>query len=116
MTDEIKGKYGKRLAERGQRMFSQFEGAEMLAEAYGITREEMDASAVSSHAKALAATNAGYFKREIVVLQGKDKDGNTVVHDKDEGIRPGTTMAKQACLAIHCRTRIDNTMHQLFTQ
>lgn len=98
ISGEINAKYGKRLAERGQKMFSQFEGAELLAEAYGITREEMDASAVASHAKALAATNAGHFKREIVALQGKDKEGNTVVHDKDEGIRPGTTMAKLAKL------------------
>ena len=98
MDDSIKGKYGARLEERGQRMFSQFEGAEILAEKYNITRKEMDAFAVASHAKALSATEKGYFKKEIIPLKGTDKNGNTVIHDKDEGIRPGTNMAALAKL------------------
>ena len=93
LNEAINEKYGKRLEERGLTMFSQFEGAEILAENYNITRKEMDESAVASHAKALHATKQGYFKREIVPLMGKDKQGNDVVHDTDEGIRPNTNMA-----------------------
>jgi acetyl-CoA C-acetyltransferase len=93
MNDSINDAYGKRLEERGLQMFSQFEGAEILAENYNISRKEMDESAVASHAKALHASNNGYFKREIVPLMGKDKKGNEVVHDRDEGIRPKTNMA-----------------------
>ena len=40
-------------------MFSQFEGAEIVAEQYCITREEMERFAVSSHAKALHARKVG---------------------------------------------------------
>lgn len=97
-SDAINAKYGKRLAERGQRMFSQFEGAEIVAEQYCITREEMERFAVSSHAKALHARKAGYFKREIVPLTGTDKQGREVVHAEDEGIRPATSMKALAKL------------------
>jgi len=79
-------------------MFSQFEGAEILAEKYEISREEMDAFAVASHAKAQNATTKGYFAKEIVPLTGTDKQGNEVVHDRDEGIRPQTNMASLAKL------------------
>lgn len=78
--------------------FSQFTGAELLAQKYDITREEMEALAVASHAKAVNATEKGYFKKEIVPLQGKDKEGNVITHDTDEGIRPSTTAASLAKL------------------
>ena len=89
---EVAEKYGARLAARGQRAFSQFEGAELIAEQYGISRLDMEKSAVTSHAKAVQARDEGRFKREIVPLTGKDKQGNDVVHDEDEGIRPGTNL------------------------
>lgn len=92
MDEAIMGRYGKRLNARGQRMFSQFEGAEILAETYDVTKEEMDQFAVSSHQKALRATKNGYFKKEIVPVEGVDKKGDPVVHDADEGIRPNTSM------------------------
>ena len=94
----IQEKYGARLEARGLTSFSQFEGAEILAENYSITRKEMDISAVASHAKAVHAIKNGYFKREIVPLMGKDKEGNDVVHDTDEGVRPNTSLAGLAKL------------------
>ena len=94
----IQEKYGARLEARGLTSFSQFEGAEILAENYNITRKEMDISAVASHAKAVHAIKNGYFKREIVPLMGKDKEGNDVVHDTDEGVRPNTSLAGLAKL------------------
>tara|TARA_B100000780_G_C21076065_1_gene433178 strand:- start:130 stop:1386 length:1257 start_codon:yes stop_codon:yes gene_type:complete len=93
MDGNINEKYSARLKERGLTSFSQFEGAEILAENYNVTRKEMDESAVASHAKAVNATKNGYFKREIVPLMGKNKKGEQVVHDTDEGIRPSTNMA-----------------------
>ena len=96
--DSINAKYGARLRARGQRAFSQFEGAEITAERYGVTKEEMNQFAVASHVKAMNATKKGYFKREIVALKGKDKAGNEVVHDTDEGIRPNTSLKKLAKL------------------
>merc|ERR1740130_322929 len=60
----------------------------------------MDEVAAGSHAKAGAAQAAGYFNGEIVpILDGLDKKtGETVVHNKDEGVRAGTTVEKLAGL------------------
>src|ERR1700712_378866 len=67
--------------------FSQFMGAEMMAAKYGLTKDELDEYAYNSHQRAIAATQAGAFKDEIVPLEGKDAEGNVVRHDSDEGIR-----------------------------
>jgi acetyl-CoA C-acetyltransferase len=72
--------------------FSQFDGAELLAEKYAITREELDAFGLLSHQRASAATEKGYFKREIVPLNIKLEDGSAAVHSVDEGIRAGATL------------------------
>lgn len=73
--------------------FSQFDGAEIVAEKYNISREDMERLAVSSHQRAFEATKKGYFKKEIVPVTGRDKKKNVdVVVDKDEGIRYPTTM------------------------
>lgn len=90
--ERLGGKYGERLKARGQRMFSQFEGAELMAEDYEISRDEMDRYAVESHRRAAAATAAGKFKKEILVLDGVDKEGNKVPHATDEGIRAGVSI------------------------
>lgn len=73
-------------------VFSQFTGAELLAEKYELTREQLDQMAVASHKRAAAATKAGAFKHEIVPIKGLDKEGKEVIHDTDEGIRPGTNI------------------------
>jgi acetyl-CoA C-acetyltransferase len=91
-SDEIKAKYGAALEARGQKFFSQFEGAEIVAEQYELNREDLDSFAVASHEKAVRATEGGYFDREILPIAGLDKEGNEIVHTKDEGIRPGTNM------------------------
>jgi acetyl-CoA C-acetyltransferase len=67
--------------------FSQFMGAEMVAAKYGLTRDRLDEYAFTSHQRAIAATQAGAFKDEIVALDGKDAEGKVVRHDADEGIR-----------------------------
>jgi len=76
----------------GVDQFSQFTGAEMIVEQYGFSREDLDAFALDSHRKAAAATDAGAFDREIVVLDGLDKEGNPVRHAHDEGIRRDASM------------------------
>ena len=67
--------------------FSQFDGAELLAEKYDIDRPELDEFGVLSHQRARFATESGYFKQEIVPLNINLEDGNVDVHDVDEGIR-----------------------------
>ncbi len=65
--------------------------AEIIAEKYGVTRQEQDHFAFESHQKALAATSAGRFKDEIVPIEVKQKKGLLVV-DSDEPIRGDTSM------------------------
>ena len=67
--------------------FSQFMGAEMVAEKYKLTKDQLDEFGYRSHQRAIAATQGGAFKDEIIGLDGKDAEGNTVRHDVDEGIR-----------------------------
>jgi acetyl-CoA C-acetyltransferase len=65
--------------------------AENLAAKHGITREEQDAFAVESQARAARAIAEGRFKSQIVPITLKTKKGE-VVFDTDEHPRPGTTM------------------------
>ena len=67
--------------------FSQFMGAEMVAAKYDLTKEQLDEFGYLSHQRAIAATQGGAFKDEILALDGVDKEGNVVRHDSDEGIR-----------------------------
>ena len=67
--------------------FSQFDGAELLAEKYGISREELDEFAYQSHVRAGSATNNGYFEKEVVPIDIVLEDGSPDVHRIDEGIR-----------------------------
>jgi len=87
------GPWPKSIKDRyGVNEFSQFTGAEMMAQIYGFTREELDAFALSSHRKAAAAADSEAFEREIVVVEGVDKEGNTRHHDRDEGIRADASL------------------------
>ncbi|MDG1953190.1 MAG: acetyl-CoA C-acyltransferase [Gammaproteobacteria bacterium] len=67
--------------------FSQFDGAELLAEKYDIGRSELDSFALTSHKRATNATQNGFFKKEVVPINIKLEDGSIDVHDIDEGIR-----------------------------
>ena len=67
--------------------FSQFTGAEMMATKYKLTKDDLDEYGFKSHQKAIAATQGGKFKTEIVPLKVKLDDGSEVEHTVDEGIR-----------------------------
>jgi acetyl-CoA C-acetyltransferase len=67
--------------------FSQFMGAEMVAAKYGLTKDELDEYSYRSHQKAVAATQGGAFKAEIVGVEITDAEGATSLHTVDEGIR-----------------------------
>ena len=78
----------------------QFWVAQVLADKWGITREEMDAFALQSHQRAAESTDNGFFPGEIVPVPIKDENGgltgNTLT--ADEGIRRETTIEKLAGL------------------
>ncbi len=67
--------------------FSQFAGAEMIAKKYGFTKDVLDEFGFSSQQKAIAATQSGAFKNEIVGVEITTADGSKEVHSVDEGIR-----------------------------
>lgn len=70
------------------------------AQAVGISREEMDAWAVRSHARAIAAIDAGNFVEEIVPVQAITPDGGTAPFAVDEHPRRGTSMETLAGLKL----------------
>jgi acetyl-CoA C-acetyltransferase len=67
-------------------LWSQFAGAEMIADKYGMTKDEIDRFAFESHQKAIAATQASAFEREIVPITVETSEGQ-IDHTVDEGIR-----------------------------
>ncbi len=68
------------------RILHQGISAEMIAEKWGLTREELDDLGYESHVRAARATRAGYFRDEIVPVQ-VNVDGETREVTVDEGIR-----------------------------
>jgi len=72
-TDPFSGSEGW-VKRYGDQEVSQFRGADMIAENWSITREDMEAFAVTSHERALTATAEGRFEREIVPVAGLARD------------------------------------------
>jgi acetyl-CoA acetyltransferase family protein len=83
----------------------QIAAAQMIADKWTITREECHEFAIASHNKAHAATVNGYFKNEILPVKGVDKDGNEIVRDTDEPIRPETTQESLYALKVLPNTK-----------
>jgi acetyl-CoA C-acetyltransferase len=82
------GPFSERIKKRfNVETFSQFEGADMVARKYGLSREALDRYALESHRRAAAATQAGAFDAEIVAVTGQGGEP----HTRDEGIRYDAT-------------------------
>ena len=75
-------------------------GAEMIADQWAITREDLDAFSLESHRRAARATTEGRFAHELLTLPVRDDEGRDTgdVMDADEGIRPDTTLEALAAL------------------
>ncbi|MBP5623637.1 MAG: acetyl-CoA C-acetyltransferase [Lachnospiraceae bacterium] len=65
--------------------------ADNVAKEWNLTREELDEFALKSQLKACAAQESGAFDKEIVPVEIKKKK-ETIVFNKDEGPRPGSTI------------------------
>ena len=72
--------------------------AELIAERWGITREESDRLAYDSHMRAARATEEGRFDNEIIPIEVTGEDGSREVMRRDEGIRATTTPETLATL------------------
>jgi acetyl-CoA C-acetyltransferase len=87
-TDPFSGSKG--WVERyGSQEVSQFRGAEMIADKWGISREDMELFALQSHRRAIRAIDEGRFENEIVPYEGVKRD---------EGPRRETSLEKMAKL------------------
>jgi len=81
---------------------------EVVADRYHVSRDEQDAWAVDSHKKAIAAIDAGTFKREIVPVEIPSKKGDPVRFDTDESPRRETTI--EALRALKPAFKKDGTV------
>jgi acetyl-CoA C-acetyltransferase len=81
---------------------------EVVAERWKVSREDQDAWALDSHKKAIAAIDAGMFKREIVPVAIPSKKGDPVVFDTDESPRRDTTI--EALRALKPAFKKDGTV------
>ncbi len=88
-----------RYAEKGG-LKGQGIGAEMIADQWGISRQELDAYSVQSHQRAARATEEGRFENEIIPVVIKDEEGKDTdeLLRTDEGIRPDSTVEALANL------------------
>ncbi len=72
--------------------------AELIAQKWELSREEIDALSLESHRRAALATAEGRFKSQILPIRALNEDGSSFSLDKDEGIRPDTSLEKLASL------------------
>ena len=84
MSQRMKDRYN--VAE-----FSQFTGAEMIADKYGFSKDQLDQFALTSQQRAKAATESGAFDDEIVPVEVQTPDGPKM-HTRDEGTRFDATL------------------------
>ncbi len=92
---------GEFLRHTGNTLGIQFWVAQVLADRFGVTREEMDAFSLESHRRAAENTDNGFFAREILPIEVKDRETGAPTGEMltvDEGIRRGGTMESLGAL------------------
>jgi acetyl-CoA acyltransferase len=72
--------------------------AELIAQKWKLSREELDAFSLESHQRAATATKEGRFKSQMLPIRALNADGTSFTLDYDEGIRADTNMEKLANL------------------
>src|SRR5438309_64377 len=89
--------FGPMMTGRYPNLVPQGISAEMISEKWGISREQNDAFSVESHLRAARATEEGRFDREMLPITVPTESGTEIVN-RDEGIRPDTSLEKLAQL------------------
>ena len=79
-------------------MIPQGIASDEIAARWGITRLAMDELSLESHRRAWKATEANILQREIAPILGVDDEGNLFLVERDQGIRPSSTLEKMAQL------------------
>jgi acetyl-CoA C-acetyltransferase len=87
------GPFAKSIQTRyGVPAFSQFVGAQMVADKYGLDRDALDRFALDSHRKGASAIETGAFAREIVPVEVTTSDDERLIHQHDEGVRADASL------------------------
>ena len=81
---------------------------EVVAETYGITRQEQDTYAVESHQRAAEATRRGWFADEILPVKVSQKKGPATIFDHDEPVREDTS--SQSLMKLQPAFKTDGTV------
>ncbi len=72
--------------------------AELIANKWGISRQELDEFSLQSHRRAAQAVSEGRTSKQLIAVPIKNEDGSSAEFTQDEGIRPETTLEKLASL------------------
>ncbi|MCB9029767.1 MAG: thiolase family protein [Deltaproteobacteria bacterium] len=94
MFSDCGGETSPMLKENYPDLVHQGLAAERLAEAYKISREEMDEFSYHSHMRAKNALDKGYFKSSVIAVDYTDEDGKQQTTSIDDNVRPETTTEK----------------------
>src|SRR5580704_8311365 len=88
MKEGLAGPHGQGWHDRyGDQEISQFRGAQLMCEKWGLKREQLEEFSLRSHTRAIQAIDSGRFDREITPVAGVSAD---------EGPRRDSTLAKMA--------------------
>ncbi len=91
--------FGDRMTRRyGEGLVPQGISAELIAQKWKLNREALDAYSLESHRRAEQATREGRFADQLVPVPITLEDGTAALADRDEGIRPDTSLEKLAGL------------------
>ncbi|MGB6067684.1 MAG: thiolase family protein [Desulfomonilaceae bacterium] len=94
------------LKRTGGKFVDQGQAAELIAEKWGISKEELDSFALRSHQRAHRAQVEGRFEPEIVPVRIKGPDGEERMLTRDETVRPDTSMEALAALKTVFGTKV----------
>jgi acetyl-CoA acetyltransferase family protein len=94
------------LKRTGGKFVDQGQAAELIADKWGISKEELDSFAMRSHQRAHRAQVEGRFDREIVPVKITSPDGSERMLTQDECVRPETSMEALAGLKTVFGTKI----------
>jgi acetyl-CoA acyltransferase len=94
------------LNRTGGKFVDQGQAAELIAQKWGIPKEELDAFALRSHQRAHRAQVEGRFDREIIPVKIKGPDGEERLFTRDESVRPETSMEALAGLKTVFGTKV----------
>jgi acetyl-CoA acyltransferase len=92
--------FGPKMMERYQAaggLVPQGISAEMIADKWGLSRDDLDALSVQSHKRAARATEEGRFEKEIIPITVETEEGKEEFK-RDQGIRPDSSMESLANL------------------